>query len=731
MLDRSPAYLAAITASGRRILMRATVKIVDPDIVYQAAASSGEASYSRPAQLYDGGTVAGSRYVTPEHNRWLLDGSFRAVPDNPQAMDGQIGHVGDVLSGVDGTFPSAVWVEERFTGVDVLQSCTVFFQDAAFDGVPVDFTVEIRQGGTVYHTESFTGNTASSVTVTGFTVHNPDAIRVTVTRWSLPSRRLRVMEIIPGVWETWGLQMVADLNIVQQGDVSCMSLPYGTCTLKLDNTGKRFEPRNKASLFRSIEERQAIRFEIGVRLASGDVEWMRVGTYYQMDPGWKTSGNEPTITWDLVDIIGLLADRTFIPPSTLPTTLAGWIAAIVAHLGVNFAAWYHVDPEYAGLPVTADSAEDVTGKKCGDILRWACQATGTWPRADNESGYLTVEPLWSQGGRLTLRDIQDYPTMSANGDIAMLIFYLHDGADTQYVVTGNNASAAKSCTIDNPFIHTADQALTAARMILSTYGGNKLETTGRGDPSAEIGDVDTVWLDESAATTGRRIYQTLRLQDGYLQGCQSRLLQADGSFLFQECVLLTEDCTWTVPAGVTRLRVVLGQGGQGGGKGQDGWIQHGGGEVTSGYGEDGVSGSGGRIWYGTIDINPQQQFAVQIGHGGVSSDTYGVAGAEGGHTTFGPYSSANGKVYPNGYTDIANGDSYGRTGVETPANGTSDGAAGGKGGEPGAGHYYEYTKSNGNTGRAYKEDVPPGPGKSGKQGADGFVLVYWDKEETT
>lgn len=52
-------------------------------------------------------------------------------------------------------------------------------------------------------------------------------------------------------------------------------------------------------------------------------------------------------------------------------------------------------------------------------------------------------------------------------------------------------------------------------------------------------------------------------------------------------------------------------------------------------------------------------------------------------------------------------------------------------GEPGAGHYYEYTKSNGNTGRKYKEDVPPGPGKAGKQGADGFVLVYWDKEEAT
>ena len=51
-----------------------------------------------------------------------------------------------------------------------------------------------------------------------------------------------------------------------------------------------------------------------------------------------------------------------------------------------------------------------------------------------------------------------------------------------------------------------------------------IETTGRGDPAGEIGDVDTIWLDESQATTARRMMQNFQIQGGVLQGCQSKLL---------------------------------------------------------------------------------------------------------------------------------------------------------------------------------------------------------------
>ena len=140
--------------------------------------------------------------------------------------------------------------------------------------------------------------------------------------------------------------------------------------------------------------------------------------------------------------------------------------------------------------------------------------------------------------------LADYPTMKANKSVASLIFTLADG--TQYVVSGNSTSSEKTINIENPFIHTSAQALTAARLILSCYGGNLIETTGRGDPSGEIGDVDTIWLDESQATTARRMMQTFKIQDGALQGCQSRLLQADGSFLFQARPDRGQLCFWTI-----------------------------------------------------------------------------------------------------------------------------------------------------------------------------------------
>ena len=381
------------------------------------------------------------------------------------------------------------------------------------------------------------------------------------------------------------------------------------------------------------------------------------------------------------------------------------MGAITAQLGHNFVGRYHVDPAYTELPVTANSVAEVTDKSCGDILRWACMATGTWPRAAAGTGDLTVEPLWSQGGKLLLDNLTGYPVMRANKSIAALIFKLADESNTEYVVSGNATSSEETVTISNPFLHTTDQALTAARLILSCYGGNLIETTGRGDPSGEIGDVDTIWLDESSATTARRMMQTFKIQDGALQGCQSRLLQADGSFLFQARAVITKSGSWTAPAGVTALRLILVGKGEDGTAGTDGtWDE---------AGADGVDGIGGLVWAGTVSINPQQSFSVQIGDDAV----------------FGQYSSANGSRFPFGYTDIASGDSFARTGVQKPVPGSGDGGAKGLGGIKGNRHREPSYDSEGNpVGSHWEIDNYPGEGTAGQAGVSGCVVIYWDKE---
>lgn len=442
-----------------------------------------------------------------------------------------------------------------------------------------------------------------------------------------------------------------------------------------------------------------------------------------------------------MDIIGLISDRAFIVPPILPTTLEGWLQALVSQLGVNFEDRYLVDPEYADKPVMANSAADVTGKKCRDILRWACQASGTWPRADQSTGKLTAEPLWNQGNKITLDNLNTYPSVKANDSLAALIFQLGSGESArEFVVSGNSTSSEKTVTIINPFIHSSDEALAAARLILAQYGGTVIELTGRGDPSSEIGDVDTVWLDESNAATARRMSQSFNIQNGVLQGCRSTLLQADGSYLWEDYVVIREDCIYMSPPGVHELRIVLSDGGQGGGPGGPGWIGRGGDNlgntVTSGYGDAGVDGQGGAVLYMVIPCNEQQEFAVHLGVGGAPGTVVGRAGVLGGHTSFGVYSSENGRIYENGYTDIANGQAFCRPGVEAPLPGTGDGGRGGKGGDPGEGYLEaeSYTPSGAdpsvvNTRYRMIVTKQPGEGHPGAQGATGFVMVSWQKPD--
>lgn len=706
MIKSGQAYHAAITGDARRVLLRAVIDIISPDIVFGAGETFGQIPWSKPEQLHDKVFGNPAKYATLERDRWALDGTWDLLPDDPTQAVGQMGYIGNVLSGADGTFATPPWVELQFSGVSVLQACSVYFPGNDYDGLPEDFTVEVKQGGTAYHTRTYTGNTASSVSLEGFTVNNPDAIRVTVTKWSRPGRRMRVVEIVPGVYEGWDGGMIAEFNVKQQGNIAATALPYGTCTLKIDNLSRRFEPRSKNGIFQSIEERQGIDVSLGVRLADGTDEYKRLGIFYQYSGGWRTGDNGLTMQWNLVDIIGLLANREFLAPATLPTTLGGWIGALAAQLGVNFQDRWHVDPNYTALPVTVRTADDLQGKSCGDILRWVCQATGTWPRADASTGDLTAEPLWSEGNKVTLDNLNGYPVMKANADVAALIFTLNDGAGTKYIVSGNATSSSETVSIDNPFIKTETQALAAARLILSTYGGNVLDLTGRGDPSSEIGDVETVWLDESQATTARLTMQTFQFSNGVMQGCQSQLLQADGSFLYQGREVITQPGTWKAPAGKKSLRIiVVGKGGDGT-KGADGNFEN--------AGADGVDGLGGLVWAGTININEGQEFQVAFGT----------------DTTFGAYSSANGKRYNNGYTDVASGDSFARTGVAKPVPGTGDGGAGGKGGTKGQGHYETSYNSQGNpNGTYWAVDVPPGKGAIGALGVLGCVVVYWDKED--
>lgn len=731
MINTSDSYKAAVVAGYRRVRIRVPLRIVSPDLQYGAVTATSSAPVSRLDEIHDDEMELSDRYASLEPGRWVLDGTMDILEDD-YSFPGQVGYVSDEICMEDGVFLTPQVITMGISGVDILQVVTVVFPDSELDGVADTFTVEVLQAGTAYHTETFTGNTQSKVVSQGFTVYQPDQIRLTINKWSRPHRRARVAEIYPGYSETWTERNLAALSIKNQASINAMAAPYGTASMTIDNLDKLFDPRNKSGLFLSLEERQAVPTYLGLDLDDGNTEWVPTGVYFQQNNGWTMTDGRMTMRWDLIDIIGLLTNREFIAPATLPTTLGGWAAALVTQLGESFASRYTVDPNYSGLSVST-TGDKIAGKNCGDILRWLCQATGTFARADAETGNLTIEPTWNQGNEYTLDNLSALPATAANDNLASIIFKLD--TDTDFVVSGNTSNSANTVTVDNPFISTQAQALTAARHILSAYGGNKITTTGRGDPSSEVGDVATVQLDRSNATTARITSQTFEFSGRILRDCKTELLQANGVFLYTDREEITESGTWTAPAGVTQLDVVLVGGGQAGGHGGYGTMPGIGTSTGTSYGKTGSageSGAGGKVWHATININDGQVFQVHIGAGGaaVTENSGSASPVDGEATTFGVYSSANGSTYTPSWTDIASGNAYGRSGVGKPLKGTGDGGVGGKGGTPGSEIKEKPTDEFGNPlpGVIITGGTSPGPGSAGSDGGSGCVIVYWNKE---
>lgn len=519
MIESSEAYKTAVKADFRRTLIKAVIEIIDPDIAYGAVSGSDQVAYSQADQVINDNFVSQDNFATLEQNRWILDGSFETVPT---AIEKEVGYIGKDVSGADGSFSTAQVVTISFSGVETLQAVTLAFSDNFYDGVAEDFTVTV--GSTV---KTITGNTAAQVIISDFTATSPTSITLSVTKWSLPSRHMRVIEVFPGLHEEWSGDDIYSLSVNQQANFVGTALPYGTATLAVDNTDRRFEPTSPTGIFKSIEDRQGIDISLGVILPSGAVEYKKVGRYYQYSGGWKTGQNAMTIQWSLVDIVGMLSAREYIPPSALPTTASGWVASVVAQLGTNFSTQYVVDQTLASVAISPDSRENVTGKKCADILSWVAMASGGYIVADASTGKLALKAIGSSGGSVALDDLESFPTVSANADVAALIFTIHNGAETlpQHTVSGNAPASSNTLSIDNPFIKSTATADAVAARILKFYGGNAFESTGRGDPAEEIGDADTLEIADGQTVSARRYAQSFAFGNGVLSGCKSQFLE--------------------------------------------------------------------------------------------------------------------------------------------------------------------------------------------------------------
>lgn len=644
--------------------------------------------------------------------------------------DGQMGYVSGSISGSDGAFSTAPALSVALSGVEALRAVTVQFPEGEADGYGVDFTVSASASGTVLDSVSVVDNGARRVLVS-MSAANPDTVTVTISKWSLPGRRARIVELYPGYAVDWNEGNLTAVDVKLQCSLSTMQQPYGTASLTIDNTGNLFDPLDKSSMFQAVEEGQGFPVELGLDTDSG-TEYMPLGVFYHHNRGWSQRDSNMTMQWSLVDIIGLLSDVNFTAPETMPATLEGWMEAIVGCLGSRFEGHCAFDPEYlADYQITA-AAEDVDGKGCAELLRMLCQASGCVAQTRREDGYLLLRSELETGPDMTLDNLSEYPVFSANDYMGTLTFTLPDGegGTEDFEIIGTDNTVKTSGKISSPFITTESAATEIAERIFSAYGGNKIALRGRGEPSAELGDIVWVQTKTGQDASGRILSQNFKYTGGVLEGCQTELLHTETRYnTYGHRVVFTEDGEWTVPEGVTEVHAVLIGGGDGGGAGywwpselwqpfwnktaleqygtqyEDGSYQYhitvwyafvynvhssGGGDTDRNRIPDGETGKGGKVLSREVSVNPGETMNIVIGQGGAGGRARpnGVvpkpfeavtSATPGTPTTFGAYSSENGERYAGAYTDIFAGGTYAKDGQPTVLANSGNGGKSGTG----------------------------------------------------
>lgn len=258
-----------------------------------------------------------------------------------------------------------------------------------------------------------------------------------------------------------------------------------------------------------------------------------------------------------------------------------------------------------------------------------------------------------------------------------------------------------------------------------------------------FGDETTGYIADMELTMSAILKAKCTLISGYIPG-------GSGNY-YSNVMVVTQSGDVTIPAECKgKVRVVLIGGGSGGGLGSPGespgWIAENGAYGKAGAGgAPGVPGKGGKVFITTMKVEPGQVIPCVIGVGGKGATTTSEA-TEGGATTFGDLTSAEGFTAPEGHVGLINGEVYATPGVEGIAGGSGVGsnsagesivykgvtyvpgtpgeddgkAKGGLGGGPAAGH------NGGNGSDGYIEDLSDGDQVCGGNGGRGATPVKAD-----
>lgn len=275
-----------------------TYNVTEPGVQADAAsAGTPEETFSDAKNVVLESRDSETKYATLEHNQWILDKTFKALPSSPPLADG---FISSNLSGADGVFTAVPTITITFGEVhtNYVPGITVVWSKA-YDEYARRFRVTAYNGSAQVATQTVENNTVAT-SIVWMALAGYNKIVIEILEWCLPYRRARVLECLIGIKQTYTKADLMAFSHEQSVDLLSGSLPKNSVVFQLDNVDNRWNPDNPTGTEQYLIQRQTLVVRYGL-LLDDKVEWIKAGTFYMSE--WNTPSNGMTATFTARDVL--------------------------------------------------------------------------------------------------------------------------------------------------------------------------------------------------------------------------------------------------------------------------------------------------------------------------------------------------------------------------------------------------------------------------------------------
>lgn len=283
----STAWKEAIQAQFRYpAYIRLTLNVQPPGLREGAQVSTNATeSITSTDTIFDGVQTYADPVATFEQDRWIGDGSMYLSSETKSLNK-----------------PMEWWSNTcDFSSVELT---LIFDQAYSIPGMFVTWDTETNSWPTNLQLKGYkqdgtligTYNITSINSVEGYfdaAFDDCKQVVMTITEWSKPNWRVRINEIVCGLYMRFNNDQIPSASLSASADLLAAELPKLSVKFTINNYDQTFDPLLKEGYSRYLAERQVAEVAWGFSVDSDNVEWMDSWPLYLS--AWKIPTDSPTV----------------------------------------------------------------------------------------------------------------------------------------------------------------------------------------------------------------------------------------------------------------------------------------------------------------------------------------------------------------------------------------------------------------------------------------------------